>query len=157
MRRRRNAGLTALALGTMAASGAAEATERHWLNFAQVAPGSTSNRALACNAELCPSATAMRPALQFEAAAPDVASAMLRLQPDAEILRLPSGDIRVRYVAVTRIMRFRDDVDVLIHPVGANRTLVAVYSRSRVGLSDLGANGARISALERALRAALER
>ena len=157
MRRRRNAGLTALALGSMAAGGAAEASERHWLDFTQVAPGSTSNRALACNLELCPAATTMRPALQFDASAADVERALLRLQPDAEVLRLPSGDIRIRYVAVTRVMRFRDDVDVLIHSEGPNRTVVAVYSRSRIGLSDLGANGARITTLERDLRAALAR
>jgi uncharacterized protein (DUF1499 family) len=155
MRRRRNAGLTALALGSLSAGGAHAAGA--WLDFREIAPGSTSNRALACNVELCPGASQMRPALVFDAPPEDVANALLRLRPDAELMRAPSGDIRARYVAVTRVMRFRDDVDVLIHPEGANRTIVAVYSRSRVGLSDLGANGARIVALERELRAALAR
>ncbi len=99
----------------------------------------------------------MRPAIEMDASASVVAAALLRIEPNAEVQNEASGAIRARYVAVTPLMRFRDDVDVLIHPASAERSVVAVYSRSRVGLSDLGANGARIEAIEQRLKAELAR
>lgn len=126
-----------------------------WLDFATLAPGKSSNSALACAADMCPLATISRPEFRFDASAERVAAALQSLEPSAQIEAQASGDIRARYVAVTRIMRFRDDVDLLILPVSAEQSRMAVYSRSRIGRSDLGANAARIEALEARLAAAL--
>jgi len=52
----------------------------------------------------------------------------------------------LKAVAVTRILRFRDDVDAKVLPARGGATL-AVYSRSRVGNSDLGANRKRVEGL----------
>lgn len=146
--------LAALSLGACVS---APRPEGPWLSFDAIAPGSTSNRALACTEALCPAAQSMRPAIEMDASASVVAAALLRIEPNAEVQNEASGAIRARYVAVTPLMRFRDDVDVLIHPASAERSVVAVYSRSRVGLSDLGANGARIEAIEQRLKAELAR
>ena len=128
-----------------------------WLNFATLAPGKSANSALACAPDLCPAATLSRAEFSFDASAGRVAEALRSLEPTAQFQTEPSGDIRARYVAVTRLMRFRDDVDVLIRPVSPQQSRMAVYSRSRIGRSDLGANAARINALEGRLRAALQR
>lgn len=146
----------ALALGLGACASKAD-PNAPWLAFAEIAPGATSNRALACDGELCPAASNMRAPIALAASAEAVSAALARIEPDATFHTAPNGDIRARYVAVTRVMRFRDDVDVLIHPLPDGASRVAVYSRSRIGYSDLGANGKRIDTLEAALEAELAR
>ncbi|MEO0881479.1 MAG: DUF1499 domain-containing protein [Pseudomonadota bacterium] len=59
----------------------------------------------------------------------------------------------IRFVAVTRLMRYKDDVDILVMPAEAadpdarKGARLAIYSRSRVGHSDMGANKKRVSQL----------
>jgi Protein of unknown function (DUF1499) len=59
-------------------------------------------------------------------------------------------------VAVTRLLRFRDDVTVRVRPT-AGGSRVDVRSRSRLGRDDLGANAARIRRFLRDLRTAAPR
>jgi hypothetical protein len=60
---------------------------------------------------------------------------------------------RISFIAVTKLMRFKDDIDILILPVAAHpqQSTLAIYSRSRVGYSDLGTNGKRVNGLLSAL------
>jgi hypothetical protein len=127
-----------------------------WLDFSTFDRGPETNTALACAPEICPNAEASRALIELPAGARRVAAALRALEPSAEFRDEASGTIHARYVAVTPRLRFRDDVDVLIIPVNTHRSLLAVYSRSRIGLSDLGANAARITRLEKRLRLQLE-
>ena len=63
-----------------------------------------------------------------------------RVETDAETLR-------IKFVATTGLMRFKDDVDIEIIPLEAGQATLAIYSRSRVGYSDLGANRKRVNRL----------
>ena len=54
---------------------------------------------------------------------------------------------KLNFVAVSKLMRFKDDVDVEVFPVEPDGARVAIYSRSRVGYSDLGANRKRVKSL----------
>lgn len=63
-----------------------------------------------------------------------------KVQSDPETLR-------IKFVATTGLMRFKDDVDVEVIPVAEGKATLAIYSRSRVGYSDLGANRKRVSDL----------
>lgn len=63
-----------------------------------------------------------------------------RVESDAETLRL-------KFVATTGLMRFKDDIDIEIIPIDQGRSTLAIYSRSRIGYSDLGANQKRVRKL----------
>ena len=59
----------------------------------------------------------------------------------------------LRFVSTSRLMRFKDDVNVLVLPADADgpslhhHCRLAIYSSSRVGHSDLGANRKRVKYL----------
>ncbi|MEM1391110.1 MAG: DUF1499 domain-containing protein [Pseudomonadota bacterium] len=65
--------------------------------------------------------------------------------------------LRFKFVAKTTVMGFKDDVDIMIiEPEadvgsGRNTATLAIYSRSRVGYSDMGANRKRVNKLLQAL------
>lgn len=55
--------------------------------------------------------------------------------------------LRLKFIATTGLMRFKDDIDIEVIPLDDGRATLAVYSRSRVGYSDLGANRKRVTKL----------
>ncbi|MAK62749.1 MAG: hypothetical protein CMK09_17405 [Ponticaulis sp.] len=138
-----------------ACSGGPTIPEGDWLSFSALEEGASSNRALTCTPEICPSTSDFEPAAEFGVPADRLADAVIQIVPEAQRQEMPNGDIRIRYVAVTAIMRFRDDVDLLIRPEGENSSVLAAYSRSRVGRSDLGKNASRIDALVKRLEDAV--
>jgi len=79
--------------------------------------------------------------------------AMIEARGSWKLVAADGATGQVRFIAVTRLLRFKDDVDVTILPVdGApGRSTFAAYSRSRVGYSDLGANRKRLDELAAAL------
>lgn len=50
------------------------------------------------------------------------------------------------FVATTALMRFKDDVNVQLIEMGPEQSSFAIYSRSRVGYGDMGANRERVMA-----------
>lgn len=124
------------------------------IDFATLERPGSPNTYLACTPEICRAAASDEPAPTFRASPAQVRAALEGIQPGIAFTEGPVG-LHGRYVAVTRLMRFRDDVDVLIVPTADGGSRVAVYSRSRVGYSDLGANRKRVQALIAALRKSL--
>ena len=55
----------------------------------------------------------------------------------------------IGFVATSKLMRYKDDIDILILPAEGTSTdsRLAIYSRSRVGYSDMGANRKRVLGL----------
>lgn len=55
---------------------------------------------------------------------------------------------QIRFVAKTPLMGFKDDVDIqVIAGETENTSTIAIYSRSRIGYSDLGANAKRVEVI----------
>lgn len=65
-----------------------------------------------------------------------------------EIIEADAAAGRIEAVAVTRLLRFRDDVTVRVEPTVRGGTRVDMHSRSRIGRSDLGTNARRIRAFQ---------
>ena len=72
-------------------------------------------------------------------------------------VRSDPDQLRLKFVAKTPLLGFKDDVDIMIVALEAdpestgNATTLAIYSRSRVGYSDMGANRKRVNKLLHAL------
>jgi uncharacterized protein (DUF1499 family) len=142
----------AVSLLMIAACASAPDPAASWIDFAALDSGRSTNRALACAPDICSGAISYSAAPEFSISAETLSGTILKLEPSAEQRVEANGDIHLRWVAVTPAFRFRDDVDVLLRPVGKQTTRMAVYSRSRIGLADLGTNARRIDDLVERLR-----
>ncbi|MBI1250749.1 MAG: DUF1499 domain-containing protein [Alphaproteobacteria bacterium] len=124
------------------------------IDFATLERPASPNTYLACTAELCRAAASDEAAPVFSASAAQIQDALRALARDIAFEDRADG-VHGAYVARTRILRFADDIDVLIAPTGDGRSTVAIYSRSRVGYSDLGTNRRRVQKLIADLRSRL--
>ncbi|MCB5173752.1 DUF1499 domain-containing protein [Microvirga lenta] len=114
-------------------------------DFATLRRRRTPNDCLACPRDFCPGAES-----DFEPPVFPVSSERLRAivrdvasrEHGTQLVESTSG--QDRYLVRTRLMRFPDTVDVKVVDLGDDRSTVALYSRSQIGRSDLGANGKRL-------------
>jgi uncharacterized protein (DUF1499 family) len=115
------------------------------VNFATLERRGTPNDCLVCPKDFCPRAAPdfeppvfPLPAERLRA----VASRSILEEPDTELVHSDAG--QDRYLARTRILRFPDTVDVKVLGLDEKRSTLALYSRSRIGRSDLGTNARRM-------------
>lgn len=117
----------------------------------------TPNDALVCPAAHCLNAKPDEEPRVYPLA-PDALLARLKAvalaEPDTKELPGAPGKSAARFVQYTQLMRYPDTIDVAVIPVGADRSTLALYSRSLVGRKDFGVNRARLTrwlaALDRA-------
>jgi uncharacterized protein (DUF1499 family) len=72
---------------------------------------------------------------------------VVEAQKRTTIVKQSAESGQLRYIAKTALLGFKDDVDIEIISIDENATTLAIYSRSRVGYSDLGANQKRVEEL----------
>ena len=110
---------------------------------------------------LCENAKPDRLSKTFPVSADVLFQAILSLIDSRRDWHLQESDADRRiahFISISRLMRYKDDVDVLVMPAeagdpdGHRGARLAVYSRSRVGHSDLGANKKRVSQLLEGLK-----
>lgn len=118
------------------------------VDFTRLVRRSTPNDALACPPGLCGSARA-----DIISPVWDVPYHELRARLVAAILASGAEQVAQatpgrgdRFVVRTPMIRYPDTVDMMVLPVAGGGSTVALYSRSLVGRSDLGANLARLTA-----------
>jgi hypothetical protein len=112
------------------------------VDFAQLTRSGKPNDYLLCPPDLCAKADAQAPV--FAASGETLLKATLALVAEDVV---GEEGFAFRYVARTKLMRFPDTVSIRIFPLGETQATLAIYSRSLIGHSDLGANRARVEAL----------
>ncbi len=123
---------------------------KSFIDFAGLKRPSSPNTYLAAPPGLCANASPddLTPPVAMPAA--DVFKVLEAHVGDldgAQDLTSDPSDLRLAFVAVTALLRFKDDVDIAVFPRDDGQADVAIYSRSRIGYSDLGANAKRGRAL----------
>lgn len=129
-----------------------------FIDFKTLERPSSPNTALLAPSGLAQAATPDGAAPVYDVAPGELFLRVLRLigdKPSWELGEQDTAGLRLTFVAVSALMRFKDDVDVIVLPVPGqpSKSTFAAYSRSRVGYSDLGANRKRLDALSAALLA----
>lgn len=85
----------------------------------------------------------------------DVVLGVIRSRPRIGEIAADAGLRQYAFVQRTAWLRFPDTITVRIVETAEQRSSLAIYSRSKIGYSDLGANRLRIEAWLAAIRAAL--
>ena len=126
------------------------------LNFETLKKSPKPNSWLVGPAELLAASAPDGPAPVFEAPAAQVFSTLKEVvQQDSSTSSLQVDEDARHLCYAAKIFVFQDDVDVKVVEIAADKTELAVYSRSRVGYSDFGVNRKRVEALVQKIRAAL--
>ncbi len=142
------AGLAALLAGTalLAAWPRLGTADLGAADFATLQRRDTPNDALACTPEFC----AARGDIAAPVFRPPAGGGLPRRrgrsggEPRLERVAAEEGQGMLRYVQRSRILGFPDTIDVKVVPVPEGGAAVLLYSRSKLGRSDMGVNRARI-------------
>ena len=134
-----------------------------FLDFQTLVRPASPNTYLLCPDDFCELAAPDMVAPRFAESPRDLFRLVTRLvrseKRARDVLEDP-GLLAIRYVAVTSFLKFKDDVDIRVLPSESGGkpkdpgSTLAIYSRSRLGYSDLGANAKRVSNLIEKLQAA---
>lgn len=109
----------------------------------------TPNDALACPPGFCAAVPDFDPG-EYPVADDELRRRFARMAlAEPGVIPVYRGDgagrpMQDRFVQRSRLMRFPDTVDVRFIALGLDRSTLAIYSRSQIGRSDFGVNGARI-------------
>lgn len=114
-------------------------------------PGSP-NTYLVAPQSLCVSATPDAPSpvfLKTEDALFQAASRLVENRKGWSVTLRDDSARHLEAVATTKFLKFKDDVAIETHPAADDpeKSQIAIYSRSRVGYHDLGANRKRVEAI----------
>jgi len=127
-----------------------------FIDFKTLERPKSPNTYLLAPAELCEKAKPDRGSVRYSATPKTVFAACMSAIEAQKSWTLAGADEaagRLQFISTSALMRYKDDVDILLVPAANTPDTVelAIYSRSRVGYSDLGANAKRVGALLDAL------
>lgn len=115
-------------------------------DFATLQRRTSPNDALACPDGVCTAKAEIVPRVFAVDAAALRAAFARALANEPHLTRVAADEAKLteRYVQRTPLMRYPDTIVVRFLPLGQGRSTLALYSRSKLGHSDLGANKARL-------------
>ncbi len=125
-----------------------------FIDFSALKRPSSPNTALIAPDGMTPFATpdSVAPVFTFPVAELfERARTYIEARKDWRLVAADARARRIRFVAVTPLLKFKDDVDLAFMPHGNGQSTLMAYSRSRVGYSDMGANAKRLAELIGAL------
>ncbi len=128
------------------------------VDFSAVRRSPTGNDALICPPDVCGTAAVDATSPVFLVPAGRLRDAVRIIEvndPDVDLLARDEAKMQDRYLVRTRMMRFPDTVSVRFIELDANRSTLALYSRSQLGARDFGVNRARLEQWLTQLRAQL--
>jgi uncharacterized protein (DUF1499 family) len=128
------------------------------LDFATLKLPRSPNTYLLAPDGLCPSAAPHGPAPVFKAAPATVRDALLAVaagEPRTSVLERDDAAMAVELVQKSRLFKFPDLISVRFMPAADGATIMAIYSRARLGYRDFGVNRARVERWVGAMRAKL--
>jgi len=117
------------------------------VDFATLQKPDKPNAYLACTAATCPSYAPDMQAPLFEmdaAALKALATTVWGNQLGVTLVEAPASGTSMRFVQRTPWLKFPDTISVRFVPVSDKQSTLAIYSRSQIGYSDLGANETRV-------------
>lgn len=116
------------------------------ISFETLQRRSSPNDALACPADVCSAPADLVPPV-FAVDARSLRQAMSKVvASEANVVRVHTDDAALtdRYVQRSALLGFPDTIVVRYVARAEHRSTLALYSRSKLGYSDLGANKARL-------------
>lgn len=116
------------------------------IDFTTLERADTPNQYLACPNEVCSAFIDDLPPV-YAASVAEVRSAweaLMKSEPRVREKRRDLTGVQIDYVQRSRLLRFPDLITVRFIAIDANRTTLAIYSRSIYGQGDMGVNKARI-------------
>lgn len=130
-----------------------------FIDFATFKRASPKNSYLQAPTGVCQNSQINQEAPPVNQTASDLFARLVLLlsdMPNTKQLQVDETGLRIKFVAVTPLMRFKDDVSLQIFPsAGADdsphTSSLAIYSASRVGRYDFGANAKRVNKLTKLL------
>jgi uncharacterized protein (DUF1499 family) len=117
------------------------------VSFPTLVRRATPNDALVCPRDLCRTAKAdlEAPTIAVPAAElRDRLEAVALAEPRTAALHVGPGARRARFVQKSAAFRFPDVIDAEVVAIDQSHSTLAIYSRSVIGISDLGVNRARL-------------
>ena len=134
-----------MALGLVALLGACDPLDAE-IDFASFEKTDASNQYLVCPPDYC-RAPADEASPVFALPAPALAAIARRVvesEPRTVLLREQVATGQRVYVQRSLVFRFPDTIWIQVLPVDANRSTLAIYSRSAYGRYDFGVNRSRV-------------
>ncbi len=127
-----------------------------FIDFKTLERPKSPNTCLLAPAGLCENAEPDRGSVRFSASSDTLFAACMTVIEAQKNWALTGADKtggRLQFISTSALMRYKDDVDILLVPSPGDPDSIelAIYSRSRVGYSDLGANAKRVGTLLDAL------
>jgi uncharacterized protein (DUF1499 family) len=118
------------------------------VDWATLTRHATPNDTLVCPPARCPNAQADWEPKIYPVSPDELLGRLRRValsEPDTRELPDGNRDRAVRFLQLTRLMRFPDTIDAEVLPAGDNQSTLAIYSRSLLGRKDFGVNRARLT------------